>query len=790
MDSIKTLTNKLIELCSREQYGVALSVLKEYVNENNAISQPSHDDEVLLLLKVKIYYFNQMYDLAWETIKFLEFHNPNISEKIEFVDYKFHLMLINGDIKSAIDIAAQGLDKSSEDRYHFLKYLVGKGYFRLGNYLESMKNLQICYSYYSSNNDYEMFAEVSYTLGYIAYQRRFHEVASAYFDKALKNFKKVGSNRKLAVVYLIIGINSYKSGKYQEAIENLKVAVRYYSKSEDRKGIINALIGLSRVAIYNDDYVSSKRKLKKAEELSEEIGFKRGVALSLEFLGEVACLTGEYDKALGYLHRAEALAEEMAPEGDVAVEVLRRLGETYLARSEYEKAEGYLSRAYRVAETLEDKSELGAVLRLYGVLGVRKGDLDLARAFFNESIVTLEVIKDRYELGRTYLEAAVAYREAASNIGDFACEESELWADAKGYSVEALHIFNGLGIEDKVKECEGLIEEFEAVKPEGVVVKKRVRVAFDDKWLHEGLIVAKSSEMLSVIERVRQIAPSNVSVLITGETGTGKELVARLIHKLSGRSNGPFVPVNCASIPETMFEGELFGHRRGAFTGADRDHAGLIERADGGTLFLDEISELTNRQQASLLRVLQEQRVKRVGEVKERPVDIRLVTASNESVESLFESKKLRPDFYYRISANRIELAPLRARREDIVLLFEYYMDELAEGVNVEEDVFGYLEKYHWPGNVRELVNLAEVLAILAAKSGVVRASDLPMNIRDFRLVYAKGRIKHEGNGNDEGMRDLILSYLAELDGNKAAVARRLGISRGTLYKRMARLGI
>ena len=683
--------------------------------------------------------------------------------------------------------------KNDLDRYYFLTYLLGKGYFHLGNYFRAGKYLLSCSSYYDSKNNNKMLVEVFYMLGYISYQRRFHEIASVYFNKALDlQRKSEPNNRKIAVIYLINGINFYKAGKYKEATVSLITSIKFYNNCKDIKGIINVLIALARIAIFNNDYYRSKRKLEKAIKFAEEIHYVRGKALSLEFLGEISYLTGKYEEALDYLKRAEALAIKMAPEGDVAVEVFRRIGETYLAMERLEEAEEYLSKAHRVAEKLEDRSEFGAVLRLYGVLSAKKKDIDLARAFFNESIVTLKLIKDRYELGRTYIEAAKTYMDLLSTPDFSGTIKREILTDTKDYAKEALHIFSELGIEKKVKEVRGLVEEVEGVGLVESGERRVVRVEFREEWLHEGFMVARSPEMLEVISLVRRLAPSDVSVLITGETGTGKELVARLIHRLSGRG-GKFVAVNCASIPESMFESELFGHRRGAFTGADREHVGLVEEANGGTLFLDEISELTNRQQASLLRVLQERRVKRVGETIERPVDIRLITASNESVESLFRSGKLRSDFYYRISGNVIELPPLRARVEDVRAIFAYYLLKgNCNGVVVEEGVYEYLEGYHWPGNVRELVNLVNVLLVLAEGRGVVRVSDLPLGIRgrDYEVMG-----KRRAGGLDLGMssvelKELIVASLREYGGNKSAVARKLGISRTTLYRKMQELGI
>jgi len=794
MDKIKKLISRLRFLCDVERYEEALHELSSIGFEISDYDTPQNVIE-FLLLKSRIYYFNHLYNEVKEVLTRLEDNfGGYLCNNKDYIELKYLLLLSQGNIDRLIVYLKRRLinSKNNTSIEYFIRYLLGKAYFWSGDYLAANKLLQRCHSYYLEKTDHDMLGRTDYMMGYIAYQRRFYEVAETYIKKALTNFEKVGRKYQVAVTNMMLGILSYKIGKYKDALNSLYIAEKKFKDCGNHNGLINIIIAKARVELLRENYQIAVSLLEKSLKASIGLGLPREEALSLEFLGEISCLTGKYDESLDYLKRAEALALRMAPEGDVAVEIFRRLGEVYLGMGRFEEAEEYLSKAYKVAEKLEDRSEFGAVLRLYGVLSARRGDIDLARAFFNESIVTLKVIKDRYELGRTYIEAARTYRELLSGKEVLGELKGELLSDAREYATEALHIFSELGIEKKVEEVRGLVEEIEGVWLVESGERRVVRVEFREEWLHEGFIVARSPEMLEVISLVRRLAPSDVSVLITGETGTGKELVARLIHRLSGRS-GKFVAVNCASIPESMFESEIFGHRRGAFTGADREHVGLVEEANGGTLFLDEISELTNRQQASLLRVLQERRVKRVGETIERSVDIRLITASNESVESLFRSGKLRSDFYYRISGNVINLPPLRARVEDVRAIFAYYLLKgNCNGVEVEEGVYEYLEGYHWPGNVRELVNLVNVLLVLAESRGVVRVSDLPLGIRgrDYEVMG-----KRRYGGLDLGMssvelKELIIASLMEYGGNKSAVARKLGISRTTLYRKMQELGI
>ncbi len=273
---------------------------------------------------------------------------------------------------------------------------------------------------------------------------------------------------------------------------------------------------------------------------------------------------------------------------------------------------------------------------------------------------------------------------------------------------------------------------------------------------------------------------------------------------MSDRSAELFIPVNCASIAETVFESELFGHKRGSFTGAISDRAGLIEQASGGTLFLDEISELTDRQQAKLLRALEEGSIRRVGETRERPVDVRIVSASNGNIGTQLDSGRLRIDFFFRISVERIDLAPLRERREDILPLFSYYMKTIGKARKMERAVTLILERYDWPGNVRELINVVKSLAQRRTSDGVIRMGDIPSRIKDYDSSELKsGRESYlerkalrallspaSCKDNPARARELIASTLERCNGNHSAAARELGISRTTLYRRMNELGM
>ena len=313
----------------------------------------------------------------------------------------------------------------------------------------------------------------------------------------------------------------------------------------------------------------------------------------------------------------------------------------------------------------------------------------------------------------------------------------------------------------------------------------------DERELPAGGLIGRSAGIRAVLEVVERVAPTEATVLVTGETGTGKELVARAIHEQSDRSDGPFIAVNCAALAEGLLESELFGHRKGAFTGAVRDRTGLFEAASGGTILLDEIGDVSPWMQHRLLRVLQEREITQVGAVTPLRVDVRVVAATNKDLKVEMEAGRFRDDLYYRLNVVRIELPPLRARREDIPLISETFYERVGrrphEGCSPL--AMRLMQAYSWPGNVRELLAALDS-AHIRAGSRRIEAQYLPADVRgvDEGGGLSGERYRREIPAHDE--RAAIETALAETGGVRAAAADRLGMSRTTLWRKMKEHGI
>lgn len=308
-------------------------------------------------------------------------------------------------------------------------------------------------------------------------------------------------------------------------------------------------------------------------------------------------------------------------------------------------------------------------------------------------------------------------------------------------------------------------------------------------------MVGESQAFQEVVHLIERVSHTNVNVLITGESGTGKEVVAVAIHRNSLRKNGPFVPVNCAALPEQLLESELFGHEKGAFTGAYSRKIGRFELADNGTIFLDEIGELPLSMQAKLLRVLQEKSFERVGGTKTLNVDVRVIAATNRQLEKAIEDGQFRQDLYYRLNVMPINIPPLRERREDIPLLVDHIMDKLRPTYGekiVSDEALELIRRYDWPGNVRELQNVIERANIISPEHQIF-PEHLPEEIRGEKTKSDQTldiKLPDEGVSLEEVEKQYLIKALEKSNGNQSKAAELLGITRSTFIYRCQKYGV
>src|ERR1700677_1188991 len=322
---------------------------------------------------------------------------------------------------------------------------------------------------------------------------------------------------------------------------------------------------------------------------------------------------------------------------------------------------------------------------------------------------------------------------------------------------------------------------------------RSLREALGKRYEHPN-VVARSTKMQEVLATVDRVAPTNSTVLLGGESGVGKDLIARAIHEKSRRAAGPFIKINSTAIPENLLESELFGYEKGAFTGATASKPGKFELADKGTLFLDEIGDVPAATQVKLLRVLQERSFERLGGTRTLKVDVRLVAATNRDLRAALEEGTFRQDLYYRLNVVAIDIPPLRQRKEDIPDLANLFISRFAGDSgkpieNITPEAMQVLVNYHWPGNVRELQNIIERACALA-KGVVLKVEDIHLDVRPARAMNGADNFLPEGMTLEQWEDEMIRESLRRAHGNKSQAARLLGLSRNALRYRLSKIGI
>lgn len=438
-----------------------------------------------------------------------------------------------------------------------------------------------------------------------------------------------------------------------------------------------------------------------------------------------------------------------------------------------------------------EKIKLGTILDNIPS-GVYTVDRDMILLSFNRSLERITGYRAEEEIGR---RCAEVFRSDFCEAGCPLKRSMRTGETLRGVEIN-MRAKDGTVI--PISSCTAVLKD-EAGRPIGGICTFRdLRELHAVPFLREQVrefqgMLSKNPKMHEIFDLVETIAESDVNVLIEGESGTGKELIARAIHRLSARAGRPFLGVNCASLNENLMESELFGHVRGAFTGAFKDRMGRFEMADGGTLFLDEISEIGLHLQAKLLRVIQEREYQRVGETSTRKTDVRILSATNRRLKDLISRGMFRDDFYYRLNVVSITLPPLRERKEDIPILADHILNRAAGSSPVRARSFSPLSmqallEYPWPGNVRELENAVE-RARICSRGAVIEESALPAEIRRRVAAFPRGTGSLAEKSGDPGA-DRIRETLARFGWNRTETAAWLGISRVTLWRRMKQLGI
>jgi DNA-binding NtrC family response regulator len=591
------------------------------------------------------------------------------------------------------------------------------------------------------------------------------DAAVGHLRTALDALRRIGRFAETALPLTNLGVVYQKSGDWVRALDYYQQAERVLLQVGDHFGLCRVAIGSGNVARLQRRFADAEAILLGALERARSHDARREEVLAIEFLGELAYDQGRVEEALKRYDDALVLAERVAPEGDLVVELERRRAEALCSSGRLDDATSACDRARRLARLTDDRLEHAIAHRVFAEVAWARGQQAEALQMWAIAVSLLTECHERYELGRTLLalgRASQDPREARRHL----YRASALFADLS--SVHWLDLAE--------RELQRLLSSASPAPTTSTTVMGRRHRAPS--------FVACSQAMQRAEALARRAAATELSVLITGETGTGKELIARTIHGLSPRARGPFLAINCGALRPDLALSQLFGHRKGAFTGAHAEGIGLVQAAHTGTLFLDEVGELPFDVQVTLLRFLESGEFLRLGETQVQRADVRLIAATNRELREAAERGAFRRDLLFRLNEVEISLPALRDRMDDIIPLAHHFLSFYGglEGPRLSPEAEAVLRSYAWPGNVRELENVIRRVAALHRGAPLMDA---------LTLLPFLGGASTPGSvvmNRDAEERSRILAASHETGGNKSRMAKLLGVSRKTLYARLKRL--
>ena len=632
------------------------------------------------------------------------------------------------------------------EKFARAKYLLGLMQSSEGEYASAAETLLEAWVHFDRCGNKLESARALNRLAYV--QSRVGSLASAsenllkcshIYASAKKERNRTETVVNLCYLYFMAGrldqsLSSYADIDAEISALGERSSAIYYEMS----AIPQALLG---------DIKTARKTIAKAKPFLDS--YPRERAIYYENLGLINLIDGKYAVAEKELKRGLKLSLEIAPESALVSQIKRLFGDLYVATEEWDKAEQFTNEALEVAEMIGQRVEIAACYRIFAQIAVHDGDADRGREWFTKAIELFQLIGSNYEL------AVTRYLAGVSGLYESGERQALLWM-ARQYF------------------------ESEQVKPYLKKIDKALALSTALPIAQKGglppVVIGKSKVMTNIITMAERVAPSNMNVFLTGATGTGKDLLAKYIHHHSG-CDGEFVSVNAAAIPGPMIESELFGHKKGSFTGSEADRAGLLEQATDGTFYLNEIADATMEFQAKLLEVLETREVRRVGDDKARPVSFRLIAATNHDLKQRIGEGKFRLDLYHRLNEIPIELPPLSDRTEDIPHLVEFFLTNTSNG-------------YKSNGNREALDRLAFLLSV----------PDYDGNIREL-----KNRVKalqHTSHDDIERMIELLMDdgFLSEHEWltrilhrtswNRREAARMLGVSETTVRNRIAKFDL
>jgi DNA-binding NtrC family response regulator len=611
--------------------------------------------------------------------------------------------------------------------------------------------------------------------------------ALAYCERIKDGKMKARLTGNLGTIYMI-------KDSWQQAEQNLLFSLKLHKTLKNQIDICRCLLSLCYVSVLLRKFSKAEAYLKNAYRIIYHNSFLRELAIYHEYAGELASIREEFEEAESHYLKAIQIGEKIAPQSAIISQAYRLLAELYAERKEYDKGLTTCEKSLVVSKDIGERLEEALAYRTLGRLHSQNGNHLQIKENFAQATRMLEEIGVKFELARTYVDMAKSdgfdFCEKTKFLGraeDLASQldcpyhlakikfvfallffENKEYKNALSFLGKAKEIFRQFNEKQDIERVSELEKRIRAVFPTAEISKESLpKISFED-------IITGDRQMLEMLENAQRVRDLDITILLEGETGTGKDLLAKAIHFTSNRKNKKFVVVNCAALPETLFESELFGYKRGAFTGASSDKKGLLD--------------VPFSIQVKLLRAIEEKEITRLGEVKPRKVDFRIIAATNRNLEKLVEEGKFRSDLYYRLGVIKFKLPPLRERKGDITLLVEHFIKKyatngVAQAYMLDPKVMKLFLNYNWPGNIRELENDLKSLFAFVRNENKIPLKLLSDNLDKFN----NGK---SSNGTSllsqlaEYEKEQIKRALAKSNWVKTKAARLLNIDEALLrYK-------
>lgn len=651
--------------------------------------------------------------------------------------------------------------------------LTGKALVNLGQYQEAETAFLDADSLFRRNDHTSGRIDAANQLAKVNFIRNEYRNALKYLLEAVRLADRLGEKQKLAYLWGNIGRVYTFLGNFKKATESLTLNLNISDEFGDDREKAKALLSLGYIEMQSDHYDRAEQYFDEAYPLLVKEKMQRQIIIYQTYLGELKTRCGEYTAARRFLDDAIEEARALAPESSLLLSPVRLLAELELAAGTLSAASRLANMTLALAEKVHEPVEKAAALRILARIAVADND-DKARAAKKASELFAKALEIFDEVDARCERANTLVMIAACGLGSPRRRLADLF--------RALDLYKHLGIESKYQMTQDLINQADAPKAAKDAVVSATTAAAP-------VFISANRHLKEVIRRLAQAARSELPVLLVGETGTGKDLLARYYHVQTNRA-GEFVAVNCAAFPDTLLEAELFGYRRGAFTGADADKEGLLHRANGGTFFLDEIAELSLSSQAKLLTVIETCRARRLGDTSEDELDIRFIAATNRDLAAMVEEGTFRRDLYYRLSGITFRIPPLAERPEDIPLLVDHFLRKegvITENEKVDPRLITEFSSRSWPGNVRQLESEIRKLALFSTVAREDSLGDLAgILVQDDNDTQSVSLF----NQVEQFERALILKALRRANWNKSQAARSLSIHESTLRAKMKRYSL